>query len=264
MVWHRSNKDQLEDIMKEIGKLLKEKREKMNISFTDICEATKIPEKYISAIEDGDVSVFFAEVYYRSFVRSYAGCLGIDPETLFERVDMEKRFLKELPSEEEKKIGMKSELVGKASQKSKIGTRKLPIIFTIAVAFFVFLLFFRGNILNVPLPVKTHTQIEALNNHDHADEVIAAIEEKKETLSNSKQKLVVKAVADTWIKIDSDGSPVFEGIVVKGSKNSWEADECFELKIGYVPGVKIFFNGEQVDIVSGAVRSVNTIILERQ
>jgi hypothetical protein len=41
---------------------------------------------------------------------------------------------------------------------------------------------------------------------------------KKEILSDSKQKLVVEAVADTWIKIDSDGSPVFEGIVVKDSK----------------------------------------------
>jgi hypothetical protein len=249
--------------MKEIGKLLKEKRVKMNISFTDVYKATKIREEYISAIEDGDMSVFFAEVYYRSFVRSYAGYLGFDPEELFERLSMEKRLLKGLSNEEEKKSGMKTELGVKASQKSKIYTKKLSVIFIIAAAFFVLFLFFNRNILNVPSPVKTHPQIETLNNYDHADGVIAAVEEKKETLPDSKQKLVVETVADTWIKINSDGGPVFEGTVVKGSKNSWETDKCFELKIGYAPGVKIFFNGEQVDVVSGAVRDVNTVILER-
>ncbi len=250
--------------MKEIGKLLKEKRGKMNISFTDVYKATKIREKYISAIEDDDMSVFFAEVYYRSFVRSYAEYLGLDPEELFERFGMKKRLLKKLPSEEEENSGMKIELVGKASQKSKIGVKKLLIIFIIAAVFFVFFLFFNRSILNVPTSVKTHPQIETLNNQNHADGVIAAVEEKKETLSDSKQKLSVEAVADAWIKIYSDGSPVFEGTVVKDSKNSWEADKCFELKIGYVPGVKIFFNGEQVDVVSGAIRDVNTVILERQ
>ncbi|WP_413906865.1 helix-turn-helix domain-containing protein [Candidatus Endomicrobiellum trichonymphae] len=42
----------------KIGELLKEKRGKMNISFADIYKATKIREKYISAIEDGDMSIF--------------------------------------------------------------------------------------------------------------------------------------------------------------------------------------------------------------
>lgn len=250
--------------MKEIGKLLKEQRGKMNISFTDVYEAIKIREKYISAIEDGDMSVFFAEVYYRSFLRSYAEYLGFDPEELLERLGMKKRLLKELPSAEEKNSGMKIKLVGKASQKSKISAKKLLIIFIIAVAFFVFFLFFNRNIFDVPLPVKTYSQIETLNIQDHADRVIAAVEEKKETLYDSKQKLVVEAVADVWIKIDSDGSPIFEGTVVKDSKNSWEADKRFELKIGYAPGVKVFFNGEQIDVVSGAVRDVNKVILERQ
>jgi cytoskeletal protein RodZ len=250
--------------MKEIGKLLKEKRRKMSISFTDVYEATRIREKYISAIEDGDMSVFFAEVYYKSFVRSYAEYLGFDPEELFESLSMEKRLLKKLSSEKEENLAMKIELIGKTSQKSKIVAKKLLIVFIIAVAFFVLFLFFNRNILNVLTPVKTYLQIETLNNQDHADGAIAAVEEKKETLSDSKQKLVIETVADAWIKVDSDGSPVFERTVVKGSKKSWEADKCFELKIGYAPGVKVFFNGEQIDVVSGAVRDVNTIILERQ
>jgi transcriptional regulator with XRE-family HTH domain len=250
--------------MKEIGKLFKEKRRKMDISLADVHKAIKIREKYISAIEDGDTSIFFAEVYYRSFVRSYAEYLGFDPEELFEKFGMGKRLLKKLPNEEEKNSGVKTKLVGKVSQKNKIGAKKKLIIFIIAAAFFVFFLFLNRSILNVPPSVEIHPQIETLNNQGHAGGVITAVEEKKETLFDSKQKLVVEAVANTWIKIDSDGRPVFEGTVAKGSKNLWEADRCFELKIGYVPGVKMFFNGKQVDVVSGAVRDVNTVILEEQ
>jgi cytoskeletal protein RodZ len=44
--------------MKEIGKLLKEKRGKVNISLADVHKAIKICEKYISATEDGNISVF--------------------------------------------------------------------------------------------------------------------------------------------------------------------------------------------------------------
>jgi transcriptional regulator with XRE-family HTH domain len=250
--------------MKEIGKLLKEKRVKMNISLADVHKAIKTPEEYISAIEDGDISVFFAEVYYRSFVRSYAEYLGFDPEELFEKFGMEKHLLKKLPGEEEKNSCMKAELVGKAFQRNKIDAKKMMIVFIIAAAFFMLFLFLNRSVLNVLPSVKIHPQIGTLNNQDPTVEVIAAVEGKKETLFDSKQKLVVEAVANAWIKIDSDGRPVFEGTVAKGSKNSWAADKFFELKIGYVPGVKIFFNGKQVDVVSGAVRDVNTVILEKQ
>jgi hypothetical protein len=50
-------------------------------------------------------------------------------------------------------------------------------------------LFLNRNILNVPLFVKIHPQIETLNNQDHTDGVIIAVEEKKETLFNSKTEI---------------------------------------------------------------------------
>ncbi|MCA6070939.1 MAG: helix-turn-helix domain-containing protein, partial [Endomicrobium sp.] len=48
-------------------------------------------ERYLIAIEEGDMSAFFAEVYYKSFVRSYANYLDLEPEELIERLNIKKR-----------------------------------------------------------------------------------------------------------------------------------------------------------------------------
>jgi cytoskeletal protein RodZ len=53
--------------MKEIGKTLKDKREQMNLSLSDVHKATKVQEKYLTAIEEGDLDTFKAEVYYKVF-----------------------------------------------------------------------------------------------------------------------------------------------------------------------------------------------------
>jgi cytoskeletal protein RodZ len=72
-------------------------------------------------------------------VRSYTEYLGFDPEELFKRLGIEKCLFKKLPGEV-KKSGMKIELVGKASQKNKIGAKKLKllIVFIISTVFVFF------------------------------------------------------------------------------------------------------------------------------
>ncbi|GHT50732.1 hypothetical protein AGMMS49990_03650 [Endomicrobiia bacterium] len=79
--------------MKEIGRILREKHEQMNVSLADVRNAIEVQEKCLSAIEEGDMSVFFAKVYYKSFVRSYAKYLGFDHEKLIERYDADERNL---------------------------------------------------------------------------------------------------------------------------------------------------------------------------
>jgi len=64
--------------MASIGTILKRQREKKKISISDISASTKIPEKYLTAIEKGDYSVFPAETYLVGFIRNYARELDLD------------------------------------------------------------------------------------------------------------------------------------------------------------------------------------------
>lgn len=87
--------------MKEIGKVLKEKRVEKGLDFETIHKATRIQQKYLTAIEDGDINVFSAEIYYKTFMKAYAKYLGFDPEILARQYEDRKCSDESLEEQEE-------------------------------------------------------------------------------------------------------------------------------------------------------------------
>lgn len=64
--------------MKEIGKKLKERREKLNLTFDDISQITKMSVPHIKAIERGDLDYFKNDLsYVRFYVRSYCKAVNV-------------------------------------------------------------------------------------------------------------------------------------------------------------------------------------------
>lgn len=242
--------------MKEIGKIIKERREKKGVSLEDAHKVTKIQKKYLIAIEEGDVSVFLAEVYYKSFVISYANYLGLNQEELIERLNIKKR-------EQEKEFVMQEN-----PEDNKKNIKKLLIGFTsvIVVALFLFFIYMQKHISNVPSSAEIIEEIQLQNNKisDQNEVKKNLLQEGKKPVANIKQKLDVEAKSTVWLKVNCGNVTVYEGIVTKGNKKSWEADESFTLTVGYAPGVNVFFNGDKVDVLRGAVQDVNTIVLKKQ
>jgi len=66
---------------------LKSHRESQNIEISEICEFTKINEKYIQAIETGDFTVL-PTVYMRLFIRAYAEFIGADSAKALEDFEL--------------------------------------------------------------------------------------------------------------------------------------------------------------------------------
>lgn len=64
--------------MKNTGELLKQKRESIGLSLSEVALATKINPKVLSAIEAGDESNLPAKTILKGFVRSYALFLKMD------------------------------------------------------------------------------------------------------------------------------------------------------------------------------------------
>jgi cytoskeletal protein RodZ len=64
--------------MEEIGKLLREVREEKGLTLDDISRETKIQKKYLSALEEGDFSLFSGEIYIKGALRNYAQAVGIN------------------------------------------------------------------------------------------------------------------------------------------------------------------------------------------
>lgn len=68
--------------MIEIGRQLREARENNNLTIEQVEEMTKIREKYIRAIENGDFYLIPEEVYLKGFIRSLANCVGLDGDMM--------------------------------------------------------------------------------------------------------------------------------------------------------------------------------------
>ena len=107
--------------MASIGTILKRERERKKISVSDIAASTKIPEKYLIAIEKGDYSVFPAETYLVGFIRNYARELDLDVNEI---VSMYKNS--KLEKEDDKKISYVSKEVHE--KKSPIIIKKEPAV----------------------------------------------------------------------------------------------------------------------------------------
>ena len=62
----------------EIGKILREARERKGLSLETVEEHIKVAPSVITALEEGNQEKFPHPVYARGFVRSYAILLGLD------------------------------------------------------------------------------------------------------------------------------------------------------------------------------------------
>ncbi|MDR1522418.1 MAG: DUF4115 domain-containing protein [Endomicrobium sp.] len=265
--------------MKEIGKMLKEKREKLNLSLSDAHKATKVQEKYLKAIEGGDTTIFFADVYYKSFVRSYSKFLGFEPEEIINMINLKnkERALKEDPE---------SKSIKKGNCKNQSDIKKLLIILgiVIAVILSIFILTFGGKVIKEAenshdesyqelssKQAENDTLEESANSNanneeenvlDKQESDIVLVEHEQQATPLNKQEVELVAKDTVWIRLDKDGKTVYEGNLGKGQRKVWKADKSFILKVGYAPGLRVFFNGKEVDITKNAVQDVNTIILE--
>ena len=69
--------------MEEIGRLLKEKRLELGLTIEEVSDQTRLTQKHIKALEEGNISFFHDDLsYLRFFVKSYCDVLGLDFEDI--------------------------------------------------------------------------------------------------------------------------------------------------------------------------------------
>jgi len=70
--------------LKEIGALLRETREQKGISLDEVSRETKIQEKYLKSLEEGDFTPFAGKVYVKGALKNYAEAIGMEAQEIAE------------------------------------------------------------------------------------------------------------------------------------------------------------------------------------
>ena len=72
-----------------IGSELKAAREARKATLEEVAARTKIPSKYLEALEEGRYDIFPSQTYVTGFIRAYAKVVGMDPVELTRRFKAE-------------------------------------------------------------------------------------------------------------------------------------------------------------------------------
>lgn len=113
--------------MTDFGRKLREAREARGLSVRQIAVTTKISAAAFEALERNDVSKLPGGIFSRSFVRSYAAEIGLDPDTTVE--EFLDRFQDEPAAPRTPVVPIPDEEI--AFEKNK---RRMAIAFVVAVA----------------------------------------------------------------------------------------------------------------------------------
>jgi cytoskeletal protein RodZ len=71
--------------MPTIGETLREARMRQHLDIADVERQTKIRAKYLRALENGEFSMLPGPTFVKTFLRTYAELLGLDPHALVEQ-----------------------------------------------------------------------------------------------------------------------------------------------------------------------------------
>lgn len=81
--------------MKELGKRLRLAREQLGVSVEELAEATRIEPKYLLAMELGEFDKLPGPIYIRSYLRTYAIYLNLDPRGIVKLYQDQKQVVSE-------------------------------------------------------------------------------------------------------------------------------------------------------------------------
>ena len=239
-----------------LGDILREEREKQNLTVKDVEIGTSIRALYISAIEESKYDVLPGEVYLKGFIKTYADFLNLDGS---EMVDLYKKQQSDLKKENnvlveeivnepkfEKQIVQESNTLEKPKFKKRLFIGFATLVVIGGIAYLGFGLDSEQVDKKIPVAEK---QVSVKT--EKATEKV----EKVET-NNIKQvkgvAITAKYTSDCWTQIEADNKTVYEGTAKNGDVLSWQADNNIVVKVGNAGAVEINHNGKNIGKLGGS------------
>lgn len=211
-----------------IGERLKSARETKRRSLEEVAKATKIQRSLLEAIEEDRVEEVLDSVYAKIFLKKYATFLGLDGSSLMEE------FLSSHGPVPEGPITLQTEVT----------KRKEPSFFQrILVPAGVTLVALVGLAFMGYLSLDLYRTLSGKS--DKSSTAVAGTPRQSKGLVPRSQplKLTVRAKANVWMQVKSDGSVIFQNVLPKGSQESWTARQELELWTGNAGAMELALNG---------------------
>ena len=292
-----------------LGEYLRHARESLDFSLEDIRRLTKMPEKFLSALEEGRYQDLPADVYVKGFLKSLAAIYRTGPDGLLQQFEKERNLSRTLAygtltPEPRKTYHLPRFVVTpKTITLSLVG---LAIIGSIAYLAWQIYSVSAAPKLTLTYPssdltissrsmllrgstepgavVHVNTQEilvdesgefkEVLNFVEGTNQIVVKAENKFGKASSVKRVVVVTSPPssaatttsetinfesislevvigpeDAWLKVETDGDTVQDGVAASGSRLTYTADSELLLSTGNAGSTRVRYNGKDLGVL---------------
>lgn len=241
-----------------LGDILREEREKQNLTIKDVERDTSIRSLYIESIEKGEYDVLPGEVYLKGFIKSYAAYLKLDGAAALEQYYAEKTpaaptVTPAQPAAETRETStpvaesnaMRNDFrdrVEKSRKTQKVVAGIVAAGIILGGAYWAF-----GS--DAPETGSKTTAAKPAVTAPAAKKAAAPapVEKKYEDVEVS-----ANFSDKCWTKIVADDKTIFEGTVKSGETSSWKAKKELIITAGNAGAVEVTHNGKSIGALGRA------------
>jgi cytoskeleton protein RodZ len=264
-----------------IGSDLKDARISRKITLETISNRTKIPVKYLEAIDENRFDVFPSQTYAKGFIRAYAKVVGLDPQLLTRQFNAEiqpeemRIEPKNAEAELEKNLGWRPTLGRPAvfrrqEEEADLGLEMVeeePIQHEPSIMRQKAFAYRRGQwaqwagkgLLGLGalaavflLVLGVWKLVSRVKWSAPKTEAAATIPDgfQPVTVADKFQHLVLKGLDKSWVLVTlDDGQSSSEVDLDQGETKTYKAMKNFKVRLGNAGGVQIQFNGKPLGVL---------------
>jgi cytoskeletal protein RodZ len=268
----------------KIGPVLEKARLDKGLTLDEVEQATKIRKRYLAGLEREDYGVLPDAVYAHGFLKTYANYLGLDGESLSQRLKDRRRPRRErsLSYKPPKTSGFERPLIspgglaGTEERKLPVATILGVVVAILALVVVIGALYYVGRGAQIsglerdspnassseeaprgagedPSAGGSGQQQEPNSDEDPGSDasILADAEERgspPETLT------VVVSVVErpSWVSVLSDGSVAYEQVAQPGFSQTFDAERELSVRAGDAGAVSVEVNGQDVGPLGGS------------
>ena len=275
-----------DDALKELGRILTERREDIGMTLESVFDRTKIRLEYLRGIEEGNYEDFPETVYTKGFVRTYLKLIGAE--------DLQDEFMAQL-DRKDRFSGNSGKLDTRSAKNAKnikniLGNgSSLPEGFKPVSHFWLFLVLIaalvgtgtyvwwlvkNGNIdfknlkwFNFSSGITTVNNTEISSNDLYVESMdieLVSDDEISEDIEIEEPKITpsleIHAINDVWLSVTmgSASQPAYRRTLKRGEVVRWELTEPARVVIGRPTAAQVILNGKDLGVVNPSAKKAET------
>jgi transcriptional regulator with XRE-family HTH domain len=243
--------------MTSIGQQLRSARVGKKLTVQQIAAETLISSRYLEAIESDDLKSLPGGVYYRVWVKQYAGLVGLDYEKLrplmatASEPEPIRLPIPAAPSTGDRLLETLSISLQRAFKTP--APQLIGLALVLAVGGFVFSQW------------SDRSEVSRAQQEEQAKAIAASapanvLAADMTSMELPPGKLQVVAIDDVWLSVSSAGKPLYSGLMGKGEKKSFDIEQAY-LHIGNAAGLQISWKGQDLGSLGNRGQVKQVVIL---